>query len=66
VRRGAPANWEEVSWGLGRGDDDGLNNDKEPSNEEILRKDKEQGQDDLAKIHSPGCTSLYTNTPNPN
>jgi hypothetical protein len=40
---------EDVSWGLGRGDDDGLNNDKEPSNEEILRKDKEQGQDDLAK-----------------
>jgi hypothetical protein len=45
---------------------DGLNNDKEPSNEEIFKKDKEQGQDELAKIHSPSCPSLHTNTLNPN
>jgi hypothetical protein len=46
--------------------DDGLNNDKEPSNKKIFKKDKEQGQDELARIHSPGCPSLHTNTPNPN
>jgi hypothetical protein len=57
---------EEVGWGLGRGDDDGLNNDKEPSNEEVFKKDKEQGQDELAKIYSPGYPSLHTNTLNPN
>jgi hypothetical protein len=45
------ADWEEVGWGLGRGDDKDLNDDKEPSNKEIYKKDKEQGQDDLAKIH---------------
>jgi hypothetical protein len=45
------ADWEEVGWGLGRGDDKDLNDDKEPSNKEIYKKDKEQGQDNLARIH---------------
>jgi hypothetical protein len=38
---------------LGEGDDDGLKDDKELSNKEIYNKDKEQGQNELARIHTP-------------
>jgi hypothetical protein len=48
---------------LGEGDDDGLKDDKELSNKEIYNKDKEQGQNELARIHSPSCSSLLADTP---
>jgi hypothetical protein len=51
---------------LGEGDDDGLKDDKELSNKEIYNKDKEQGHNELARIHSPSCSSLLADTPKPN
>jgi hypothetical protein len=48
---------------LGEGDDDGLQNDKELSNKEIYKKNEEQGQNRLVRIHSPGCSSLLADTP---
>jgi hypothetical protein len=51
---------------LGEGDDDGLKDDKELSNKEINKKDKEQGQNGPARIHSPSYPSLQADTPKPN
>jgi hypothetical protein len=51
---------------LGGGDDDGLKDDKEHSNKETYKKDKEQGQNKLARIHSLRCPSLQADTPKPN
>jgi hypothetical protein len=43
---------------LGEGDDDGLKDDKELANKEMYNKDKEQGQNELARIHSPSYKAL--------
>jgi hypothetical protein len=43
---------------LGEGNDDGLKDDKKLSKKEMYKKDEEQGQNELARIHSPSCPSL--------
>jgi hypothetical protein len=51
---------------LGEGDDDGLKDDKELSNKEMYKKNEEQRQNKLVRIHSPSYSSLQADTPKPN
>jgi hypothetical protein len=51
---------------LGEGDDDGLKDDKELSNKEIYKKNKDKGQNELARIHSPSYPSFQADTLKPN